>query len=892
MKDLFKTINNTGNRIFYDGAMGTMLQEAGLPAGAVPEYWNIERPDLLSDIHRQFIAAGSDIITTNTFGLSTIKLPDPKYSVAEMASAAVDNARCGIRLALADGGSTSRTDSPITPKIAFSLGPCGRLLAPSGDADFEDVVASYGPAVRAAEKAGADFIQIETIADLYELKAVILAVKENSDLPFAASVTLDENGRLLTGADLTAVTALAESMGASALGINCGFGPSVIEHFVPSLLEYASVPVVVYPNAGLPSEKNGHVIYDLDPDAFAGEMRSLAGTGVQMLGGCCGTTPEHIKKMIEKCGSVPAAGVTEKKRTLVCSYTHSVEIGHESVIIGEKINPTGNKSVAASLRQKSLSAICELGLSETAAGAHINDLNVGLPDIDETAMLAETMKELQTVSDAPLVIDTSKPEAMEKALRRYNGKAVINSVNGKDSSLSSILPLVKKYGGVIIGLALDAGGIPDTAEGRTAVAEKIISRAASFGIPRKDVIIDPLTLTVSVDRSAAEVTLASLKMIKEKLGVATVLGVSNISFGLPGRNRINKAFYAWALSCGLDAGIIDPFSEDMMEAYRLICGAPAADEKKYLSGHAPNEDECGGGHVPTDDECGGGHVPAEDGCRAEFACVLDDAFAAAEGKADAAAEGKTNDARHAGTDGGSGISADRKDSRSTSAPGLTLQSAIVSGLKERAGELSGALLVELPPQEVIDRHIIPALDTIGERYEKKQAYLPQLLASAEAANAAFDKVKEAISRQAPAPGSAAAGHAGNGSGTESASPDGSIVLATVYGDIHDIGKNIVKVLLESNGFDVIDLGRDVPPEKIVAAAADPSVKIVGLSALMTTTVPYMETTIKLLKDAGLGCLTVVGGAVLNKEYASRIGADIYAHDATDTVKFAKKIIAD
>lgn len=774
--------------LFFDGAMGTILQDKGIPPGHHPELWNVEKPEIIKGIHKEYLDAGCNILIANTFGANKLKFGQ---TPTELIAAGISLAREAIE-------ESGREDA----FVVFDMSATGKLLEPLGDLPFEEAYQVFQEMVVAGRNA--DAILIETITEIYELKAAVLAAKENSDLPILVSVMLDEEGKLLSGSDVSSVVALLEGLGVDAIGLNCGFGPRQMLPYLEEMVKISSTPVFVNPNAGIPISKNGKTVFTLDPDAFVAEMKDIATSGVWMMGGCCGTSPLHMKKLINNYKSVRPNPVTDKKLTLVSSYTHTVEIGNESLLAGEQINPTGNKAIATAVKAEDMPVLMGCALSQKQAGAHILDINIGVPGIDEERLLPQAVSKIQEVVDTPLMIDSSNPVAMEAALRIYNGKALINSVNGKESSLNAILPLVAKYGGVLVGLTMDDQGIPKTAQGRLEIAKKIIDRAAEYGIQKKDIIIDALTMTVSADPNAATLTLDSLKLIKETLGVHTVLGVSNVSFGLPSRADITKTFYALALDHGLDLAIMDPQSHEMMSIYYAFHALRGKDEGclKYIS-------------FSKD-------LPAE--------------------------------------------AATKKDPQRRQ----SLDTLIIQGMKDLTGPATEDLLHTLPPLDVIDQHIIPALTQVGEEFEKGDSFLPQLLMSAEAAGNAFDVIKSRFQ-------------------SKDETEKGKIILATVKGDIHDIGKNIVKVLLESYGYSVLDLGRDVPPEKIVETAKAEKISLVGLSALMTTTVPSMKETIAQLKAAHPTCKVVVGGAVLTEEYAMSIDADCYAKDAMATVHYADEI---
>lgn len=785
--------------LYFDGGMGTLLQEKGLKAGELPEVWNIEHMEEVIEIHRQYFEAGSDIVLTNTFGANTLKFRDSSYELSDIVTAAVIHVKEAASLGVHDGREVY---------AALDVGPTGKLLKPMGDLDFEDAVRAFGEVMRCGEEAGADLIHIETMSDTYEMKAAVLAAKEQTNLPVFATMIFDEKGRLLTGGDVRSAVAMLEGLGVDALGINCGLGPEQMLPIFQEIVSHTSVPVIVKPNAGLPKQKDGAVYYDVDPAEFASVMEKIVEGGAAVVGGCCGTTPAHIRKMIETLGRRSVQYVEAEEETVVSSYGQAVILGKKPLIIGERINPTGKKRLKQALKEHDIDYILKEGITQQEKGAHILDVNVGLPDINESEMMKEVVTELQSVTSLPLQIDTVDAEAMEAAMRIYNGKPMVNSVNGKQESMDAVFPLIKKYGGVAVGLTLDEEGIPSTAEGRIRIAGKIIREAEKYGIKKKDLVIDVLAMTVSSDPEGAKVTLEALKGVWEKYGVCTVLGVSNISFGLPSRPVINAHFYTMAMQAGLSAGIVNPSSEEMMRSYYAYCA---------LTDQDPN-----------------------------FEAYIQ---------------------RFGGTD--RAAPKGKKDSE------LTLQVAIEKGLKEEAKEAATELLLTLAPLEIIDSHLIPALDAVGKGFEKGTVFLPQLLMSADAAKIAFGVLKE---------------HLAASGGSEKKKQK--VILATVKGDIHDIGKNIVKVLLENYSFDVRDLGKDVDPELIVQTAVDEDIRLVGLSALMTTTVASMEETIRLLRREKPDCKVMVGGAVLNQEYADMIGADFYGKDAMQSVYYAQNVFGE
>ncbi len=811
------------NRVYFDGGMGSLLQERGLAPGELPETWNLLHPEVLVEIHRAYLEAGANIMTTNTFGANRLKYPEGgQWALEELVRAAVENAAEARRQYEENCRREGRQCQPSF--IALDLGPTGKLLKPYGDLEFEAAVALYQEVVKTGAEAGADLILIETMSDSLEVKAAVLAAKENCSLPVFATMAFDEKGKLLTGGDVESVTALLEGLRVDALGLNCGLGPEQMAPIAQRFMKVSSTPVIVNPNAGLPRSEGSRTVYDINSDQFARKMREIAEMGVFMMGGCCGTTPEHIRKLKAACDDLPVQLPEKKGRTVICSYATTVEFGSKPVIIGERINPTGKKKFKQALRDHDMEYILKEGVAQQDNGAHVLDVNVGLPEIDEPSMMEEAVKELQAVIDLPLQIDTSNEEAMERALRCYNGKALVNSVNGKQEVMDAIFPLVAKYGGVVIGLALDEEGIPETAEGRIRVAKKIYARAAEYGIGPEDIIIDGLCMTISSDSQGAVTTLETLRRVRDELGGKTILGVSNISFGLPQREIINSAFFTMALHDGLSAAIINPNSEAMMRAYY-----------SYLA------------LAGLDPQCG------------EYISIY--------GSQPSVSLGVTLSRKGpSGTGDGAGMG------NAGQGGDFSLADAVIKGLKEASSAAAKGLLASQDPLDVINQEIIPALDAVGKGFEKGTVFLPQLLMSAEAAKAAFEVIKEQMSR----------------SGQEQESK-GTIILATVKGDIHDIGKNIVKVLLENYSYQVVDLGKDVPPETVTETAVRLHVPLVGLSALMTTTVPSMEETIRQLRREAPWVKVMVGGAVLTQEYADSIGADQYCSDAMASVNYAETV---
>ena len=768
--------------LFFDGGMGTLLQAEGLQPGELPETWNIERKETIRKIHQSYFEAGSDIVLTNTFGANALKFHDENCSLKAIIDAAVENVRFGAKAGIRDGRDYY---------VALDIGPTGKLLKPLGDLSFEDAYEAFKEVVQYGEKAGADLIHIETMSDTYEVKAAVLAAKENTNLPVFATMIFDDKGKLLTGGDVPSVVALLEGLRVDALGINCGMGPKQMLPILQQIAQYTSLPIIVKPNAGLPKQRDGQTYYDVTPDVFAKQLQEIVKAGACVIGGCCGTTPKHIRAMISACKDLEMTKPTFKNHTIVSSYGKAVELGDMPVIIGERINPTGKSKFKQALKEHNLDYILKEGITQQDKGAHILDVNVGLPDIDEVVMMKEVVRELQSVTSLPLQIDTVDTEAMEQAMRIYNGKPMVNSVSGKQESMNAVFPLIQKYGGVVIGLTLDENGIPKTAKGRLEVAGKIIEEAKKYGIDKKDIVIDVLTMTISSEPNGAKTTLEALKMVRDTYGVRTALGVSNISFGLPYRPAVNSNFYTMAMQNGLTAGIINPSSEDMMRSYHSYCALMNYDTncENYIA-HYGNQE------------------PAK-----------------------------------------------------TTVPAgqqIDLKTAIEKGLKEDAYQTTVALVKTKEPLEIINTYLIPALDTVGKGFEKGTVFLPQLLMSADAAKSSFAVLKEELEKN----------------GGEEKEKE-KVILATVKGDIHDIGKNIVKVLLENYSFEVIDLGKDVAPECIVETVLEKEVKLVGLSALMTTTVVSMEETIRQLREKAPDCKVMVGGAVLNQEYADMIGADFY-----------------
>ena len=782
--------------VLLDGGMGTLLQAAGLLPGERPERWNLTHPEKIREIHRAYFDAGSNIVCANTFGANGLHYrPDELKNIIYT----------GIRLAkqAAEG-----SNGPQPKFVAMDLGPSGRMLKPYGDLDFEDAVRLFSEVARLGEAAGADLIFIETMNDSYETKAALLAAKEATGLPVFVSNAYGKDGKLMTGASPEAMTAMLEGLGADAIGLNCSLGPAALAQVARRYLAAASVPVLFKPNAGLPRVENGRTVYDVPADIFAEDTASLVREGVRLAGGCCGTTPEYIRALAGKISGLAPRPIEPKRETVVASFTHSVTIGQPPVLIGERLNPTGKKAFRQALLDRDMGYILREALRQQENGADLLDVNVGIPEADEPELLKRTVEEVQSVTDLPLSIDTSDPAAMEAALRIVNGKPLVNSVNGSRTSLDTVLPLVKRYGAAVIALTLDEQGIPPTAEERIRIAERILQAADSYGIARRNILFDALTMTVSASDSAAAVTLETLRLIRDRLHCGTVLGVSNVSFGLPRRQTMNAVFLTSAIADGLSAAIMNPLSDEMMGAYHACLALHGWDPhcQRYIR-YAQE-------HPETSNAPAAAASPAMDS--------------------------------HASL--------------------TALQAAVRKGLREDAARLARAALdAGCTPLSVISEDLIPALDAVGAAFEAKTLYLPQLMMSAEAAEAAFAELKSAF-RKGDVPARCP------------------VVLATVRGDVHDIGKNIVRLLLESYGFRVSDLGKDVPPQRILEEVNRLGAPFCGLSALMTTTVPAMEETIRLIHAEAPFCRVIVGGAVLTAAYAKEIGADFYAADAMETVR--------
>ncbi len=784
-KDIRKELKS--RRLYFDGGFGTMVERLSGASLSPPELLNLCDPATVRTIHEAYLAAGSRILTANTFGINR----DKYENYEELISAAISLAKQAAK------------DCPDA-YIAYDMGPTGRLLSPLGDLLFEEAVSLFSANARAAAAAGADLILIETMNDAYETKAAVVGAKEGCDLPIFVTNAYDQSGRLMSGADPLAMITLLEGLSVDAIGMNCSFGPDLMLSLLPQFCDHCSLPIIVSPNAGLPTVRGGKTVYTVDPDEFSRLMVRIAEGGATILGGCCGTTPEYIRKTVEGTKDLPYALPAKKKSTRISSYTHALTVGDRPLLIGERINPTGKPRLKEALRREDFAYITLEGLAQEEMGADILDVNVGLPGFCEESMMTRAIFELQAATDLPLQLDSADPKALASAMRLYNGKPLVNSVSGKKESLDAVLPAVKKYGGVVIALTMDEGGIPESAEGRVAIAERIVSYAKRYGLRKADFIIDPLCLSVCSDDRSAAVTIEALRLLRKK-GFYTSLGVSNISFGLPARDKINAAFFTLALEAGLDAAIMNPHSLPMKDAYYAYCALRGRDSgcSRYIA-YATNEAGAPQAASPTD----------------------------------------------------------------IGAP-LSLAEAVEKGLAKAADEAARKRLSEgALPLSLIEGELIPALSAVGRRFEEKTLYLPQLLKSAEAASAAFAVIKEGIPQR---------------KGEE----ERGMILATVKGDIHDIGKNIVRVMLESYGFTVYDLGRDVSPEGVAEAVEKTGCRLVGLSALMTTTVPAMEKTVGLLHRMTPPVTVCVGGAVLTPSYAKEIGADGYGADAMETVRFAE-----
>lgn len=780
-------------RLYFDGAMGTMLQNRGLKLGEIPEIYNITHSEMIESIHREYLQAGSHFVTTNTFGANRYKMQKSVYTVEEIITKAVEIAKA------------AKVDFPDT-YIALDIGPSGKVLKPIGDVSFEESYEVFKEQVVIGEKAGADVILLETFTDLYELKAAVLAAKENTSLPIFCTMSFEENGRTFFGTSLESMVLTMEGLGVSALGINCSLGPKQLKPIVEKLTQIAHIPIMVQPNAGLPIMKGDSVHYDITPEEFAEILKEFAEAGVSILGGCCGTTPEYIGHMIEKNKSIPYQMPNNPRKSGICSASHMVDF-EDVRIIGERLNPTGKKPLQAALRSENMDFVVREAINQVEQGAHILDVNMGMPDMDEISLLKKAILEVQAAVNLPLQIDSSNVQALEEAVRIYNGKPLINSVNGKKESLEKVLPIAKKYGAAVLGLALDERGIPETAEDRLEVATRIVNSALELGIPKEDIFIDCLVVTASAQQTLVKETLRAVKLVKDRLGVKTVLGISNVSFGLPQRPVINRNMLAAALMQGLDAPIMNPGDAGMKEAiaaYRVLMGLDE-DSKDYIE---------------------------------TFGNIVVTSTPVSEGKQE-----------------------------------IDIEAAIKKGLKEETKQATINLLAGIEALEIIENHIVPALNEVGKLYEEQIIFLPQLIKSAEAAKVAFEVLQDKLIKGS------------DNQGLEKTT----VVLATVFGDIHDIGKNIVKVIMENYNFNVIDLGKDVPTQTVVQSVKKWGAKIVGLSALMTTTVSSMKDTITTLRKEVPDVKVIVGGAVLTPELAEYVGADYYAKDAMETVRIASEL---
>lgn len=784
------------NILIFDGAMGTMLQNRGLKLGELPEVLNIEKPNIIIDIHKAYVDAGCNIITTNTFGANSIKMREGKYSSSTIIEKAIENAKA------------ARKETPCY--IAYDMGPLGELIEPMGTLSFHEAYEIFKEQVEVAVKCEVDCILIETMTDLYEAKAAVLAAKENSNLPVFCTMSFERDGRTFTGCTPIIMTTVLQGLGVDALGINCSLGPKEIYPLIKEVLKYSKIPVMVQPNLGLPEFIEGNTEFHVPLEEFVEYGKKFIDEGVRIIGGCCGTTDIHInglKKALKGRSFVPLENAENK--SIVCSATKSVEVNGVKVI-GERINPTGKKLFKESLMEGNMDYVLKEAIAQVEAGADILDVNVGLPGIDEADTMENAVREIQSIIDVPLQIDSNKPKVIERALRAYNGKAIVNSVNGDEDSMNAILPLVKKYGAAVIGLTLDHKGLPETVEDRIEIAERILKKAVEYGVPKEDVYIDCLTLTAAAQQKDVMDTVKALGIIKEKLKVNTVLGVSNVSFGLPNRALLNRTFLSGCLMNGLTLPIINPLDEEIMDTIRAykVLSMEDIESKEYVN-HYSNLSK--------------------------------------KNSLEKFEASSPNDEKH-------------------------LFKIITTGLRSEAKKAAIDILKIKTPLNVVDEDIIPALDYVGAKYEKGEIFLPQLIQCAETVKEAFDIIKEQLSKE----------------GSETIC-NGTIVLATVKGDIHDIGKNIVKTLLENYGFKVIDLGKNVPYEDVTEAVIKTKAPLVGLSALMTTTVKSMEETIKLLKKAAPHCKIMVGGAVLTEDYAMAIGADFYAKDAKESVRIAQSL---
>lgn len=857
----FRKLLRERDYIVFDGAMGTMLQAAGMKMGEIPEMLNITSPKLLVSIHEKYLNAGADVIYANTFGANRYKLEGCENSLKEIITAGINNAK--------------KACENVKPEamVALDVGPIGQLLEPTGTLAFEEAYDIYAEIVKAGGEAGADLVVFETMTDLLEVKAAVLAAKENSELPVVCTMTFEQNMRTFTGCQVSAMALTLEGLGADAIGVNCSLGPKELEPVIEELSRWTRLPIVVKPNAGLPDPKTN--TYDLTAEDFTEFMKELRKYGIKVFGGCCGTNPEFIRQlseMLAQCGNPSGASGAVKKDipAAICSATRTVAVT-EPRIIGERINPTGKKLFKEALINGDIEYILNQALEQVRAGADILDVNVGLPGIDEKEMMITAVKSIQSVVDVPLQIDSTIPEVLDAALRVYNGKPIVNSVNGEEESLENVLPLVKKYGAAVVGLTLDADGIPKKAEERFAIAKKILDKALSYGIPKEDVYIDCLTLTASAEQEGVVETLEAVRRVKTELGLKTVLGVSNISFGLPNRVLVNHIFLTMALQNGLDLPIINPNIEEMtgaVRAYKLLAGIDKnsvdfikayANMPKLVPPAAAKTEASAGGEKTGSFAVGANGADGTAGMANASGSAVGGTTGAGSSESGATGSGRFG---AAGTVNGA-------DSGKAA-----LYDAVISGLKSEGTTITEKLLETTDSMEIINEVLIPALDKVGDAFEKGAMFLPQLIMSASVAQNSFEAIRKHMAK------------------TSDAAPvsKGKIVIATVKGDVHDIGKNIVKVLLENYGYEVIDLGKDVPYQAVVDAVIKYDAKLVGLSALMTTTLVSMKETIELIHGNGLDCKIMVGGAVLTPEYAKEIKADYYAKDAKESVDIAKRVL--
>ena len=850
-------------RVYFDGATGTILQREGLKPGENPEEWNLHKPDKIIALHEGYLKAGSNIILANTFGANPIKFPENYEEVIQAAM------KLG-RKAIENVGEPEKF-------LALDIGSCGKLLEPIGDLPFEDAIELFSKIVRAGAPF-ADVIVIETMNDSYETKAAVIAAKDNSDLPVFVTNVYDENSLTMTGSSPEVMTAMLEGLGVDALGMNCSLGPKQMVDIVPRFAKVSSTPIIVNPNAGLPStDENGNTVYDVGPDEFAECMKKIAEAGATILGGCCGTDTEYIRKEIEETKDGPFVYPSKKNISVITSSQKAVYFGGKTVLIGERINPTGKKRFKQALRDHDMDYIIDEAMKQQEAGAEVLDVNVGLPEIDEDKMMQETVSELMSITDLPLQIDTGDAAAMEHALRMYNGKAMVNSVNAKDEVMDKIFPLVKKYGGFVVGLTIGENGVPKTADERVALAKHIYEKAEEYGISKNDIIIDPLAMTISADDQAGVATLDSVKRIHDELHGLTSLGISNVSFGLPDRMYLTSIFFTMAMEDGLSAAIMNPFAKEMMNAYFSFNALKGRDKMcmDYLSNAEKKEAE-------KENSINEKSTEKIKGAVSELVAALSEAGISGI-NISGGAVGGGNNAGGTGKSaaGGIGNNAGGSDKENASAGDSAvsgngkfedLQNAIIKGLSNKAKTFTENYIKNgTDSLDIVNGAVIPALNVVGDGFEKKTLFLPNLLMAAEAAQASFAVIKDDMAK--------------HGSSTKGPK----IIMATVKGDVHDFGKNIVKVILENYGYDVIDLGKDVAPEKVVECAKENDVKLVGLSALMTTTVPSMEETIKQLHEQSPDTKIMVGGAVMNEDYAKMIHADFYTKDAMASVAVAQEV---